>query len=120
MKRFIITLAIATIVLANTAGPAFAAVCMATRCVESNPCLPEKPATCPMEESVPSATHSKCSPPVTDRIRATVPVQPATDDVAILPSAPFVPHGAKAGVYVASFHAPDARGAPHLTAVMRT
>lgn len=115
-----IALAVVTIVLANTAGPAFAAVCMATRCVEAAPCVPETPVTCPMEKKGPLVTHSKCSPPVTDRVRAIVPVQPATQDVATLPTTPFVPHGAMAGLFVASSHAPDARGAPHLTAIMRT
>jgi hypothetical protein len=117
VRRFAAIVTIAAVVLAMTAGPAFASACAATGCGPAMACSQLASPTCPMRTGAPTA-HTSCPQPMDHGTRDAVSVQPAR--ATGLAGTPFqaatdpVTHiGCSAPLFA------DARGAPHLTAVIR-
>jgi hypothetical protein len=118
LRRFLSIITIAVVVLAVTAGPAFASVCAGNMCGEVMVCTPVTSTACPMESGTPMM-HSLCNHTADHGSRDVVSVPTGTDGVpavAALPGSVIRPQ-APIGVGT-SLHA-DARGAPHLTSVIR-
>lgn len=118
MRRFAAIITIAVVVLALTAGPAFASVCAGTSCGPVMVCATSNTPSCPMENGVPMA-HASCGHPVDRGSRDVASTQPAQE--AALASTPlsgvFVPPVKQ--LLTAAHPLSDARGAPHLTSVIR-
>jgi hypothetical protein len=117
VKRFAAIVTIAIVVLAMTAGPAFASACAATECGSAMGCALAASPACPMRTGAPTA-RSTCPQPMDHGVREAVPVQPAPV-VALVGTQSLAAAGSAT---LAGCSAPllaDARGAPHLTAVIR-
>lgn len=118
MRRFVAILTIALLVLAMTAGTAFANVCTGNVCDGAMLCAPTSSVSCPMGIGQ-SMQHSSCDH-TAEQLREATPTQPghdvfvATAPLAVVPPAPLLGRLALEG------HATDARGAPHLSVVVRT
>ena len=118
MRRFLAVITIAVVVLAMTAGPAFASVCAGSRCGMVMVCAPASTAACPMDSGT-AMLHSLCAHQADHSSRDIISVQPGPDGVAaVVPLAgaaylPPMPLG------TGTFPLADARGAPHLTSVLR-
>lgn len=118
MRRFAAIVTIAVVVLALTAGPAFASVCAGAACGPAMVCATGATPACPMENGATMA-HAACGHPMDRGSRDVASTQSAPD-----PGLAAAPH---AGVVVqparplpaATFPMVDARGAPHLTSVIR-
>ena len=118
MKRFAAIVTIAVVVLTLGVGPAFASVCTAVACGPAMACPQAASVNCPMTSGAPVA-RGACghpmdhgsrdvvsSPTAPDRVLAVTPMSGlAAPDVAVL--------GVRALPLV------DARGAPHMSAVLR-
>ena len=118
MKRLAAILTIAVVVLAMTAGPAFASACAGASCGPKMACEQSATLTCPMNTGVPYA-NAGCGHPMDRGSRDVASTQPAPDHglvhaplvgVFVRPAVPMAP---------ATFPLIDARGAPHLTSVIR-
>jgi len=118
LRRFVSVITIAVVVLAITAGPAFASVCAGSVCGTVMVCAPATSDACPMESGSPMA-HSLCTHQADHGSRDVVSVQPAPDSaVAVVPvngAVIFAVRPLGAGTFALA----DARGAPHLTSVIR-
>jgi hypothetical protein len=117
MRRIAAIITIAVVVLAMTAGPAFASACVATECGPAMACSLVASPTCPMRTGAPMVQTS-CPQPMDHGTREAVSVQP-TPPASMVGTA-F--QAAASPATLAGSGAPllaDARGAPHLTAVIR-
>jgi hypothetical protein len=109
---------IAFVVLAMSVGPAFASVCAGSTCDMDAVCAPATNDVCVME-SGPAMMHALCTHQAGHDSSDLVPVQPGPDGAAavvpligaiVFPAAPLG---------VRALPLADARGAPHLTSVLR-
>jgi hypothetical protein len=118
LRRFLAVITIAVVVLAITAGPAFASVCAGSMCGTVMVCAPVTTDACPMESGSPMM-HTLCTHQADHGSRDVVAVPSAPDStLAVVPLVgavifPATPLGA------GTFPLADARGAPHLTTVIR-
>ncbi len=119
MKRFAAIVTIAVVVLAMSAGTAFASVCVGSACGRSMVCSLATTAACPMENGA-LMSHSSCDHQPGSGIRDVVAPQPQGSEYAlvVVTPGPVLAPLALSGVSSALL-APDARGAPHLTSVIR-
>jgi hypothetical protein len=127
MKRFVAILTTAVLVLAMSAGPAFAYTCSGDACCTGPGCAPTatpscQPAfipACPMTGGGQAVTNTGCMHGDRHEPLSTTIVQADEGPVAVSVSAVAFP-GARllAALHCEGF-APDARGAPHLTTVIR-
>jgi hypothetical protein len=118
LKRFALIVTIAVVVLAIGVGPAFASVCAAVACSPATMCPVGSSAACPMKTGAPVA-RAVCGQPMDHGLRDAVSSHTAPDrglTVALLPGAPVAP---AAIVGAVTTPLADARGAPHLSAVIR-
>jgi len=118
MKRLVSITTIALVILALTAGPAFALACVGMDCSPVTECAMSATPTCPMAEGK-DVLHSACDEPVDRGVRegVTADRSPHLDLAAVPATAQPVP--ALRWTALISARTPDARGAPHLTAVLR-
>ncbi len=119
MKRFVAIVTVAMLVLAMSAGTAFANACTGSACGGEMLCAPVTPtSSCPMD-SGPSMQHSMCDH-TAEQLREATPTQPdRTIHMASVPTL-NIPSVRQLGRLSPATHAPDARGAPHLSMVSRT
>jgi hypothetical protein len=117
VKRLAAIVTIAVVVLAMTAGPAFASVCAATDCGVSMTCSLAASPLCPMRTGAP-ILGAACPQPMDHGVREAVPVQP-TPPAALAATPLQAVAGTAALAGSAATPLADARGAPHLTAVIR-
>lgn len=117
LKRLLSILTIAVVVLAVTAGPAFASVCAGTMCGEVMLCSPTTTSACPMESG--PMMHSLCTHGADHGSHDVVVTSPAPQHG--LPSTPLEGTAQGTATLLRSGLCPlaDARGAPHLTTVIR-
>lgn len=118
MKRIAVMVTLACLVVAMTTGSAFARVCTGDACGDAMVCAPGVLQSCPMSDGS-TMQHSQCDHEAQAQAREAVSADPghtpaalSVTPLAIRPVLGF------AGLY-RSPRAPDARGAPHLSAVMR-
>lgn len=117
MKRSAAIVTIVVVVLAMTAGPAFASVCAATRCGQTTGCALADSPSCPMRTGAPTA-GATCPQPMDHGTREAVPAQSAPS--AAMAVAPLPALSDPAALFGGgAMPLADARGAPHLTAVIR-
>jgi len=118
LKRFAAIVTIAVVVLAMTAGPAMASVCAGSQCGEAMVCDQAYTPQCPMQNGA-VMSHGDCGHSADRSAAATVSNQAGPDFGLVgapLPGA-LVPPTAALGM--SAFALADARGAPHLTSVIR-
>jgi len=120
MKRFAAIVTIAVVIFTMSVGTAFASVCaMGETCGgEVMACEMSAPAACPMGGGQ-VMTHGGCDHSTDGVARDSVSLQPVHEKAAIATSLVVVPTVPVLRGFVAATAAPDARGAPHLTAVIR-
>ena len=118
MRRFLSIITIAVVVLAITAGPAFASVCAGNMCGEVMVCTPVTSTACPMESGTPMM-HALCNHTVDHGSRDAVSVPAGVDAVVAVTALPGSVIGPQAPLGVGTVLRADARGAPHLTSVIR-
>lgn len=118
MKRFAAIATIALVVLTLGVGPAFASVCTAVACGPTMACPQAASPACPMKTGAPVA-RGACGHPMDHGSRDVVS-NTATPDhgLAVTPISGVIPP-AVAVLTSAAFPLADARGAPHMTAVLR-
>lgn len=118
MKRFATITMLAVVVLAMTVGPAFASVCAASQCGPVMVCEMALSPECPMQSGA-TMTHSDCAHAPDGRFGEWISTQSGPE--AGLAAAPLsgvvTPPAAILGGSVLPLA--DARGAPHLTSVIR-
>lgn len=118
MKRFVSIATIAVVILAITAGPAFASACATMECGPVIACAMTASPTCPMSNGK-AVFHDSCVHPTERAVREGVVSDPTPHHaMAALPAVALPIPVLRCTGSVASL-APDARGAPHLTAVLR-
>ena len=118
MKRFAAIVTIAVVVLAMTAGPAMASVCAGSQCGEAMVCDQAYTPQCPRQNGAVMA-HGDCGHSADRTVTGVVSNQAGPDFGLVgapLPGA-LVPPTAALGV--GAFPLADARGAPHLTSILR-
>jgi hypothetical protein len=118
LKRFAAIVTIAVVVLALSAGTAFASVCAGGSCGEAMVCPPSTSTACPMETGQ-VMTHSSCDHQADQGARDSVNPQVSHESAVVSTVLAVVPTTPILRGIVAAMAAPDARGAPHLTAVIR-
>ena len=118
MKRFVAIVTIALLVLAMTAGTAFATVCVGTACGDVMVCAPTTSVSCPMDNGQ-SMRHSSCDHTAQVQSRDAMPTDPGHATFMAAVQATPIPAPNLIGRLLPGAHASDARGAPHLTAVLR-
>jgi hypothetical protein len=118
MRRFVAIVTIAMLVLAMSAGTAFASVCTGGACGRVMLCAPTTSMACPMDSGV-SMQHSTCDH-TAQQVREATPTQAGHDIFVVSVPALTIPSLHVLGGLFAATHAPDARGAPHLSMVSRT
>jgi len=118
MKRFVAIVTIAVLVLAMTAGTAFASVCVGTACGPVMACAPTTSPTCPMGSGQ-SMQHSSCNHTAEMQSRDATPTDTCHATYMAVVHATPIPAAHLLGRLSLGAHASDARGAPHLTAVLR-
>jgi hypothetical protein len=126
MKRFVAIVTIAVLVLAMSAGSAFAYSCVGNACCSipatapgsASACAPAASAACPMDAGT-VMQHSACVRGDAGRPLGATSVQTPDEVPAVCVAAVSVPRSHALGALPASAFAPDARGAPHLTSVLR-
>jgi hypothetical protein len=118
LKRFAAMTMIAVVVLAMTVGPAFASVCAASQCGPVMPCEMAASPDCPMRTGV-TLTHSDCTHAPDGRFGDLVSSQSGPESG--LAAAPLSGAVAPPAAILSGSMLPlvDARGAPHLTSVIR-
>lgn len=118
MKRFAVIVTLACLIVAMTTGTAFARVCVDRACNDPMVCAPDTTIVCPMK-SGPTMQHGGCDHRTQSQAREAVSVDHG-QHLAALPAEPLSIASAQAllGQERSAF-APDARGAPHLTTVIR-
>lgn len=118
MKRFAAIVTIVVVVLAMSAGTAFASVCAGGTCASiTMVCSEAGTASCPM--GVTQMLHSSCAHPM-DRGSHDGVASTQTVDQAVVSSFFAQPAaGPVLRALVPASAAVDARGAPHLTSVIR-
>jgi hypothetical protein len=120
VKRLAAIIVIVTLVLAVTAGPAFASACPCGACADSTmSCSVAAALSCQTPMSSSSTALGSCDSRSERIAREGTVVEPGSEHVAVASAltARIAP-AAYAAPAPASI-APDARGAPHLTAVLR-
>jgi hypothetical protein len=122
MKRFVAIVTTAVLVLAMSAGSAFAYSCVGGACcgmpAAAPSCAPAASAACPMDGGV-VMQHSACVRSDTGQPLGATSVQSPHDVAAVCVTAVQAPCARVLGALPASAFARDARGAPHLTSVLR-
>jgi len=118
LRRFVAILTIALLVLAMTAGTAFANVCSGSACDGAMLCAPTSSVSCPMDAGQ-SMRHSSCDH-TAEQLREATPTQLGHPIYVTFVQALSIPSVRLLGGLSSATHAPDARGAPHLSAVSRT
>jgi hypothetical protein len=118
MKRFVAIVTIAVLVLAMTAGTAFASVCVGTACGDVMVCAPTTSVSCPMDNG-PSMAHSSCDHTAQVQSRDATPTDTGHATYMAVVHATPIPAAHLLGRLSLGARASDARGAPHLTAVLR-
>lgn len=119
MKRFAAIVTIVVVVLAMSAGTAFASVCAGGTCDRQLMVCPDTGSmACPMNAGATMA-HSECGHPIDRGARDVVSAQTATDHAVVSTPLAVVPAGFSVGSLAPLALAADARGAPHLTTVIR-
>jgi hypothetical protein len=122
MKRFVAIVTIAVLILAMTAGSAFAYSCAGNVCcgmpATVPSCAPATSAACPMGGGS-VMQHSACERgDASQPLRATS-VQSPHDLAAVCVAVVRAPRAGVLSALLTPAFAPDARGAPHLTSVLR-
>jgi len=118
VKRFASILTIAIVILAITAGPAFAAVCAGAQCAPMMVCATSSTPSCPMKSDAPTA-RSSCAHPMEKATGDAVQSKAGFEHApAVVPARGIVVRPATSG-RVATHSVADARGAPHMTSVIR-
>lgn len=118
MKRFAVIVTIAVVVLAMTAGPAMASVCAASQCGEAMVCDQVYTPQCPMQSGS-VMTHGACGHTADQSTSGVVSNQTGPDFGLVGASLPAALVPPTAALGVSAFPLVDARGAPHLTSVIR-
>ena len=118
MRRFVAILTIVLLVLAMTAGTAFANVCSGSACDGAMLCAPTTSMSCPMGTGQ-SMQHSSCDHTAA-QLREATPTEPGHPIYVTSVQALTIASVRLLGSLPSATHAPDARGAPHLSAVSRT
>lgn len=119
MKRIAAIVTIAVVVLAMSVGTAFASVCAGGSCEGRGMMCPAvATAACPMKGGL-AMTHSSCSHPAQLGTRDILSAQADHSLPAIVSTLAVLPPRSALSGLVYAMPAPDARGAPHLTAVIR-
>ena len=119
MKRFAAIVTIALVILAMSAGTAFAGVCVGSTCSTTTMVCPESgTVSCPMGNGAVMA-HSSCSHPMDRGARDLVSGQTAPEHAVVSTPLAALPASFAIGALAPVSSVPDARGAPHLTAVIR-
>jgi hypothetical protein len=118
LKRFAAIVTIVVVVLAMSAGTAFANVCASGACDGRMTVCSETASTaCPMDGGVATVGHTSCEH-TTDRTTGDV-ASGQTAEHAVASAPLTLPAVAASGGPASVSPATDARGAPHLTAVIR-
>jgi hypothetical protein len=110
---------IVVVVLAMTAGPAFASVCSGPDCGPAMACTMAATPSCPMLDGS-ALVHGTCGHPMDGASRDAASVPSGHHEAGFVVS-PLGDLGSRASVALSACVLPlaDARGAPHLTAVIR-
>jgi hypothetical protein len=118
LKRFAAIVTIVVVVLAMSAGTAFASVCVGSTCGRDMTCPVATSPSCPMDNGA-AMSHSACDHQVNATAHDALAAQQQVGTQAVATALGVVP--APIALYGASsaLPAPDARGAPHLTTVIR-
>lgn len=118
MKRIAVIVTLACLIVAMTTGTAFARGCAGDSCGGAMVCAPDVAQTCPMADG-PTMQHSLCDHEAETQARESTTAGPGHAPAALSVEALVIrPVLDFAGPHL-SQRAPDARGAPHLSAVMR-
>lgn len=121
MKRFAAIVTIAVVLLTMSVGTAFASVCAAasSSCDDvAMVCPVSTSAACPMDSGQ-AMRHSPCGHSADKIARDSVAPQAGHQDAVVSIALAVVPTPPAPCGFIAASAAPDARGAPHLTAVIR-
>jgi hypothetical protein len=119
LKRFAAIVTIVVVVLAMSAGTAFANVCAGGTCTGNAMICPQIGTTaCPMADGAAMA-HSACGHPVDRGARDLVSGQTNTEHAVVSTPLAVLPASVAPSDVASALPAPDARGAPHLTTVIR-
>lgn len=119
MKRFAAIVAVATLVLTMSVGTAYAGVCVGMDCSEMTwTCAEAGTPACPDMGGDAPALHDACQHGPEREADEAVAVTPALEQALVADPLPLTEPELPQGIAPAS-SAPDARGAPHLTAVIR-
>jgi hypothetical protein len=114
VKRLLVISLLVVVVLAMTVGTAFASTCGGS-CTNAMACKGALSRTCPM--GAPAALGASCAHPDQQQVReASVPQPPAGASAVSVTADHAVPTSCGPAP---TLLAPDARGAPHLTSVLR-
>ncbi|HEY5277695.1 MAG TPA: hypothetical protein VIK38_14400 [Coriobacteriia bacterium] len=119
MKRLVSIVTLVVVVLAFSAGPAFTSVCSGSDCGPAMVCEMAATPACPMLNGAP-LIHGTCGHPMggADQDAASVPTGHHEPVLAV---APLAGSTVRLSTAPCAWVLPlaDARGAPHLTAVIR-
>ncbi len=118
MKRFVAIVTIALLVLAMTAGTAFASVCVGSACGDVMICAPTASVSCPMDSGQ-TMQHSSCDHTAQAQPRDATPTESGHATFMAAVQVTPIPATSLVGRAHPGALAADARGAPHLTAVLR-
>jgi hypothetical protein len=119
LKRFAAIVTIVVVVLAMSVGTAFASVCAGGSCSSTAMLCPDAGTmACPMNNGAPMA-HSDCGQPMDHSAQSAVSGQPVPQIVVASAPLAVVPGDVTLGGVASSLPATDARGAPHLSTVIR-
>lgn len=119
MKRIALIVTLSFLVVAMTTGSAFARACADDVCGDSMVCAPGIVQTCPMGDGQ-TMQHAQCDHEAEAQSRDAVSASPDRTPAALPVQAAIVRPVLELKGLFRSSRAPDARGAPHLSAVMRT
>jgi hypothetical protein len=118
LRRFAVIATIALVVLTLGVGPAFASVCTAVACGPAMACPQAASPACPMKTGAPVA-RGACGHPMDHGSRDVVSSTPTPDRGLAVAPIPGLVVPAVAVLSSGAFPLADARGAPHMTAVLR-
>lgn len=119
MKRVVTIVTLACLMVAMTAGFAFATVCTNGACGDSMACVPIAAPICPMDSDQ-AMRHTSCDHENQAQQRETVSAAPMHVHAALPARALAIPPACALRGLSSTSHVPDARGAPHLGMVIRT
>ena len=119
MKRIAVIVTLACLVVAMTTGSAFVRACADDACGDSMVCAPGIVQTCPMGDGE-TMQHSACDHGPQAQAHEAVSADPGHAPAALPAQALITRPVLELRGLFRSPRAPDARGAPHLSAVIRT